>query len=261
MKTRPRQKVWSCDVRVHSDGGRIRRKTQQSSEETFLCEAARGIHWQMCKVWRFLWNRDTLTSLDWTPGVSRLRGRRNVNAGFRSFSLWATSAWIGPCSQSWWVGLDVCVGVCGDSRSDSSSFRKKPRSPGCHNTSDSVSCLSLFSCRPSLSSSFTGDELIETDWWNYRSHEQKRVKIKGRTRSFFPSAVHRGSTSSLVSFLCAGYWPEFRARQYRVSWFDSLCGCPCSSDDFLPSRLLNLGDLLTALWGSFPFDETVSTPC
>lgn len=34
--------------------------------------------------------------------------------------------------------------VCVDTRSDSSSFRKKPRSSMCHNTSDSASCLALF---------------------------------------------------------------------------------------------------------------------
>lgn len=34
-----------------------------------------------------LLRRDMLTSLDWTPGVSKFKGRKNVSAGFRSFSL------------------------------------------------------------------------------------------------------------------------------------------------------------------------------
>lgn len=109
---------------------------------------------------------------------------------------------------------DVGVGVCVDTRSDSSSFREKPRSPRCHNT-DCVSCLSLFlssslslslsnfSCCLALPLSFSVLEQKCVDWWDHRSYQLKREKGNKKS-SVVPPLNHlvSGELRCWISSVC-----------------------------------------------------------
>lgn len=123
---------------------------------------------------------------------------KNVNTAFSSFFLLFVPRWCEEVRAVLVAGLAVCV--CVDARSDSSSFREKPRTPVCHNTSDSASCPPPF-----VSSSFTGVKacwLMEASWLLASGWKE------GERRTGL-SIVRRWIVPSLVScvaecFLCAG---------------------------------------------------------
>ena len=145
---------------------------------------------------------------------------------------------VGLCACVW-VGVCVCV----DTRSDSSSFRKKPRSPMCHNTSDSASCLALF-LSPSFPVAldrfaslfllyFSEGVLIDG---NVRVIERENNR---RTRLFFsfsrPSLIHHWIVLSPVS--CAAEWTLCAWFDYSVS-FSKFSHCSSTDSEANPGLVV-----------------------